>query len=79
MRFRRYFLGLVVLVISALPLLSQPAPLAGFKDEGSFLLYVNEERVGILKFQWQEDGTFSTCRPEPHRAGECSVQKAEPR
>ena len=39
---------------------SQPATLAGFSDEGSFVLYVNEERVGSLTFQWKADGTFES-------------------
>ncbi len=37
---------------------SQPASLAGFQDEGTFLLFVNEDRVGTLKFKWAADGSF---------------------
>ncbi len=58
MRFRRCLLGLIFLGTLSLPLFSQPAPLAGFKDEGIFLLYVNEERVATVKFKWQKDGSF---------------------
>jgi putative CocE/NonD family hydrolase len=39
---------------------AQPATLAGFSDDGSFLLYLNEERVGRLTFQWKADGTFES-------------------
>ncbi len=38
---------------------AQPATLAGFSDEGTFILYANEERVGRLTFQWKADGTFA--------------------
>jgi len=37
---------------------AQPTTLAGFSDQGSFVLFVNEERVGKLTFQWKADGTF---------------------
>jgi putative CocE/NonD family hydrolase len=40
--------------------LAQPAPISGFKDEGVFLLYRNEDRLGTLKFRWQPDGAFDT-------------------
>jgi putative CocE/NonD family hydrolase len=39
---------------------AQPATLAGFSDEGAFLLYANEERIGRLTFQWKQDGTFAS-------------------
>src|SRR5580692_10057646 len=39
---------------------AQPATLAGFSDEGAFLLYANEERVGQLTFEWKPDGTFAS-------------------
>src|SRR5260370_13445248 len=39
---------------------AQPATLAGFSDEGAFILYVNEERVGRLTFEWKADGTFES-------------------
>jgi len=45
--------------LAALCLLAQPAPISGFQDEGVFLLYKDEERVGAMKFRWQPDGTFS--------------------
>jgi hypothetical protein len=50
--------ALICGMLAALPVLAQPAPLSGFKDEGVFLLYVNEDRVATLKFQWQADGNF---------------------
>jgi hypothetical protein len=50
--------ALICGLLAALPVLAQPAPLSGFKDEGVFLLYVNEDRVATLKFQWQADGNF---------------------
>ncbi|HYP25528.1 MAG TPA: CocE/NonD family hydrolase [Blastocatellia bacterium] len=34
-----------------------PVPLSGFQDEGVFLLYVNEDRIGSFTFKWQPDGT----------------------
>jgi putative CocE/NonD family hydrolase len=37
---------------------TQPASLAGFSDQGTFSLYVNEERVGTIQFQWKPDGAF---------------------
>ncbi len=37
---------------------AQPASLAGFKDEGTFHLFVNEERIGTMKFKWSSDGAF---------------------
>jgi putative CocE/NonD family hydrolase len=40
--------------------LAQPASMAGFSDEGAFLLYVNEERMGRLTFQWKPDGSFES-------------------
>jgi putative CocE/NonD family hydrolase len=39
---------------------AQPAALSGFSDEGAFLLYVNEERIGRFTFQWKVDGTFES-------------------
>ena len=48
----------MLLGILSVPLLSQPATLVGFKDEGTFLLYVNEERLATLRFKWREDGSF---------------------
>ncbi|MGD0200037.1 MAG: CocE/NonD family hydrolase [Bryobacteraceae bacterium] len=35
-----------------------PAPLSGFSDSGTFYLYVNEDRVGTLRFKWQPDGSY---------------------
>ena len=36
----------------------QPAPLSGFEDKGSFHLYVNEDRIAVLDFEWKRDGSF---------------------
>src|SRR5690348_16054894 len=49
---------LLFLAAACLPLYSQPASLAGFKDAGSFGVYVNEERVISITFKWQPDGAF---------------------
>ena len=45
-------------LLAALAALAQPAPLSGFKDEGVFFLYLNEDRIATMKFQWQADGSF---------------------
>ena len=37
----------------------QPVTLAGFSDQGAFLLYANEDRIGRLAFQWKPDGAFT--------------------
>src|SRR5258708_4322724 len=39
---------------------AQPATLAGFSDNGAFVLYVNEERLGRLTFEWKADGAFES-------------------
>jgi uncharacterized protein len=39
---------------------AQPAPLSGFSDQGTFLLYLNEEQPGRLTFQWKPDGHFES-------------------
>jgi hypothetical protein len=33
-----------------------PATLAGFSDEATFLLFVNEERVGVFRSTWKDNG-----------------------
>ena len=38
----------------------QPATLAGFSDQGAFILYVNEERIGRVTFHWKADGAFES-------------------
>lgn len=53
---RALFCGL----LAALAALAQPAPLSGFKDEGVFFLYLNEDRIATMKFQWQTDGAFES-------------------
>lgn len=45
-------------LVAAVCLAAQPAPMSGFRDEGVFLLYKGEERVGVIKFRWQADGAF---------------------
>ncbi|HZU34273.1 MAG TPA: CocE/NonD family hydrolase [Gemmataceae bacterium] len=35
-----------------------PAPLSGFKDEGTFALYLNEDRLATITFRWQTNGTY---------------------
>jgi len=37
-----------------------PAPLSGFQDEGTFLLFVNEERLGVMSFNWKPDGSLES-------------------
>jgi uncharacterized protein len=39
---------------------AQPASLSGFSDEGTFFLYLNEERIAKLTFQWKPDGAFES-------------------
>jgi uncharacterized protein len=52
-------LRLIVILLSV-QAWAQPATLAGFSDQGTFLLYVNEERIGRATFQWKADGTFES-------------------
>jgi hypothetical protein len=35
-----------------------PAPLSGFQDQATFLLFLNEERIGTMQSNWQSDGHF---------------------
>jgi hypothetical protein len=49
-----------------------PATLAGFEDEASFFLIVNEERLGSMHSTWKKDGSF-----EGHAAMSLAGQKAE--
>ncbi|MCK4342844.1 MAG: CocE/NonD family hydrolase [Phycisphaerae bacterium] len=35
-----------------------PASLAGFSDQGEFLIYKNEERVATIEFKWEPDGSY---------------------
>jgi len=37
---------------------AQPVPMSGFQDEGAFNLYLNEARLGALKFSWTPDGAY---------------------
>src|SRR5271157_3368394 len=54
------FLSLSLALLAAAPEFSQPAPLSGFSDEGTFVFLVNEERVVTHTFQWKTDGTFES-------------------
>jgi putative CocE/NonD family hydrolase len=56
----RTFLSLTIALLAAAPAFSQPAPLSGFSDEGTFVFFVNEERVVTHTFQWKTDGTFES-------------------
>ena len=42
------------------PAWAQPVSLAGFSDAGSFIGYINEERITRSTFVWKPDGTFQT-------------------
>ncbi|HEY6349330.1 MAG TPA: CocE/NonD family hydrolase [Candidatus Angelobacter sp.] len=35
-----------------------PASLAGFEDEATFFLILNDQRLGVLKSSWKKDGSF---------------------
>ncbi len=48
----------VALVLGSITAQAQPASLAGFEDQGSFLLYVNEDRVATITFHWRPDGSY---------------------
>ncbi|HEY6968462.1 MAG TPA: CocE/NonD family hydrolase [Candidatus Angelobacter sp.] len=37
-----------------------PASLAGFEDDASFSLILNEERLGVLQSSWKKDGSFDS-------------------
>jgi uncharacterized protein len=37
-----------------------PASLAGFEDEASFVLVLNEERIAVMKCSWKKDGNFES-------------------
>ena len=37
-----------------------PASLAGFEDEASFALILNEERIGTMTSSWKKDGSFDS-------------------
>jgi putative CocE/NonD family hydrolase len=50
---------LIALTVCA-KVLAQPATLAGFSDEGAFVLYANEEPLARFTFQWKPDGNFTS-------------------
>ena len=37
-----------------------PASLAGFEDEGTFDLILNEQRVAVMQCSWKKDGSFES-------------------
>ncbi|HEV2987926.1 MAG TPA: CocE/NonD family hydrolase, partial [Candidatus Angelobacter sp.] len=37
-----------------------PASLAGFEDQGTFFLMVNEERLGVMQHTWKSNGQFES-------------------
>src|SRR5262249_29937390 len=37
-----------------------PASLAGFEDEASFSLILNEERLAVMQSSWKKDGSFDS-------------------
>ena len=39
-----------------------PASLAGFSDDGTFLIYKNEERIVTIRFRWRVDGSYESER-----------------
>jgi uncharacterized protein len=56
---RRTLLVVAIVAVVVSAGLGQPATLKGFQDDGTFGLYVNEERIGTLTFKWSLDGTFT--------------------
>jgi hypothetical protein len=38
---------------------AQPVPLSGLPDEGTFSLFINEDRVGVITFKWLPDGRYN--------------------
>ena len=48
----------ILMAAAAVTALAQPASLAGIKDEGTFLLYQNEDRIVTMKCKWQADGSL---------------------
>jgi len=57
---KRVCLSLAIAVMAAAPVRSQPAPLSGFSDQGTFIFFVNEERVVTHTFNWKTDGSFES-------------------
>jgi putative CocE/NonD family hydrolase len=49
-----------------------PATLAGFEDQATFALVLNEERLGTMQSNWKKDGSF-----ENHSVMSLAGQKAE--
>jgi putative CocE/NonD family hydrolase len=35
-----------------------PRSMAGFEDQGTLLLFLNEERLATIEYQWRKDGSF---------------------
>jgi uncharacterized protein len=51
---------LPTLFLMAVRPFAQPVALSGFSDEGTFLLYLNEEHPGRIAFSWKPDGRFES-------------------
>lgn len=54
---RRVLFLLAMAVVSAS---AQPASLAGFSDSGVFHLFINEESVATITYQWKPDGSYDS-------------------
>ena len=54
----RFLVSCILIAAAAVAALAQPASLAGIKDEGTFLLYKNEDRIITMKCKWQADGSL---------------------
>src|ERR1700736_375596 len=52
--------ALLLLAFMAARAFAQVAPLSGYSDEGTFFLYLNEERAGSITFRWKADGNFES-------------------
>jgi putative CocE/NonD family hydrolase len=51
---------LLIALIVCVRAWAQPASMAGFSDEGAFILYANEEQLARVAFQWKPDGSFES-------------------
>ena len=55
----RILLAIAAAVLAVSTGNTQPAPQKGLQDEGTFGLYVSEERIGTLTFKLGADGSFT--------------------
>lgn len=51
---------LLLAALAVSPASAQPASLAGFADSGVFHLFINEESVATITFQWKADGSYDS-------------------